>query len=153
MLLIISLLGINKGNRLTCSVKDTDKLIMFFKELKSKIYYTGDSVYEIISKSNNNSLFVKELQKHLNNVDFPDAWNKSKDYVKKLLTDEDCLVLSELGKIIGSTDKENQVQIIDYAIFRFENSLSEKKEKEKNEKKLYYFTGISFGVIAMIIII
>lgn len=153
--IIISAAGLYKGNSLTKSVRLTQELIYFINFYRSSIYYNENTVSAIIkqySSGDNSPLFIRKCCFLLEKYDFPDAWKQVIDNSSEL-TQKDKALLLHFGDCAGSSDKQTQLSEIEYILSEFDSLLKEKKEKEANEKKLCYVSGLTLGIMTLIMII
>ena len=151
----ISLTGLIKGRSLTLKCETLNQIIRFLKEFRSRIEYSEEPVSVIIEKFCAGSIrlsFADKCLGYMQEQDFPSAWEKAVGEEKNI-DYSDRLLLYEFGVNIGTSDRKSQLSMIDYTLSRFAMSLNEKKEKEKNEKRLYCVTGITLGILAFIMII
>lgn len=153
--IIISAAGLCKGNKLSKSVRLTQELIYFINYYRSSICYSENTVFAIIkqySLNENCPLLIKECCYLLENHDFPVAWKQVTEKSTEL-TQKDKDLLLHFGDCAGSSDKQTQLNGIDYILTEFKALLKEKKEKEANEKKLCYVSGLTLGIMTLIMII
>lgn len=149
--------GLYKGTLLSESLNRMRLIISFLNFCRTEIEYFEETASEIISvfcnKYYGNLSFIGACNTYIAELDFPDAWKKAVTENAELISDDEKELLYELGRYIGVSDKESQLRVIDYIKHSFEISLEEKREKVKNEKKLYYVTGLVLGIMAFILII
>lgn len=135
----------------------TDSLIFFLKEYKRRLEYSDESflnfLNEYAAKNSQIPEFIKSCRSYAEHSDLPQAWNNALNETDEMMTNEEKLLMLSFGRNIGTSDKNSQAELISYITSRLEQSLKDKKEKEKNEKRLSYMTGLMLGVLAFIIII
>lgn len=154
-LILCVLLGFRKSGSLTKNVIITESLISFFTEYRNKVEYTEDTVYEIVDgcAEEEKYEFIFRCREYMKEYDFPVAWKKTVEEMPACFPENDKMLLLNFGAKIGTSDKRSQISLVDYLIFKLNNSLEEKKEKEKKGKKLYAFCGVAAGMTAFITII
>ncbi len=153
---ISSYVGILKAktyeNRVIELNKFQNALVMF----RSKIEFTYEplnSIFEEISKviyGLEKNVFKMSIEKEGN---ISEAWFKSTDEIQNSLLNEDKDIIKMLGKLLGKTDINGQVN----EILLTENLIKkqiEKAEYEKNKNvKLYKTMGVVLGIGICIILI
>lgn len=153
---IIAAEGINKGLALSEKVRILEKTLYFLNDIRCLIEYKEETIYSIFLKYSESEKafpeYIKKCKGYMENSDFPTAWNRAVSEIK-IIDEKDRYCLYEFGDKLGQTEKSNQLRMIDYSISRLSQSLLEKREKEKTDKKLYYFIGISSGLVLMLLII
>lgn len=153
-MILTSLTGWRKGEKLSEQVKEITYIILFLNNMKNRISFLHEPLPKIIFDYSENEAFpfIKNCSSYLKTLDFPLAWKKAV-FEDGLLTEKDKNLLSEFGTGIGKADIETEISLIDYILAELKLSLSEKKEKEKNDKKLFRFFGIFIGLICFLIIV
>lgn len=153
---ICSYLGIIKAKTFENRVKELNKfkssLIMF----KTKIEFTHEpikNIFEEISKviyRDKENIFLYTIE---NSIDICNSWNNSADKLKKDFTKEDIEIIKMLGKLLGKTDINGQVNEIELTKSLIEKQIEKAElEKDKNSK-LYKTMGVICGVGICIILI
>lgn len=152
----LSLTGIFRGNRLKTAVSEVESIITFLNYCRDSIKYSQLPINYIIETYCSyacNFALIQNCCEHMKSHDFPQAWVNAVKETPLCLNENDLRLLLEFGNKAGTSDVSTQIRIIDYLIIKFESSLTEKKEKEKSCRNLYYMAGITAGIISMILII
>ena len=82
-----------------------------------------------------------------------EAWNTSLEEAKTDLTKEDIETLKNLGKILGETDVEGQINQIELTETLLENQIKEALEEKLKNSKMYRTLGVTVGLAISIILI
>ena len=82
-----------------------------------------------------------------------EAWNKSLEEAKTDLTKEDIETLKNLGKILGETDVEGQINQIELTETLLKNQIKEALEEKVKNSKMYRTLGVTVGLAISIILI
>lgn len=145
--------------RINCMEKFYNSLIM----LKGEISYNNSGIkcaIENISQ-NDDSLIGRFYKKVLEvfqdgNTSIKEAWNISaEDILKKehILKNEDITLIAELGLTIGVTDRETQINNINYIMEKAKTLISGLMEIKEEKCKIYKMLGVVAGMFITIIII
>ena len=156
VIVICSYLGIIKAktfeNRVSELSKFQNALVMF----KTKIEFTHEpikNIFEEISKviyKDEENIFLYTIKNQRN---IYVSWNEGADKIKKDFTKEDIEIIKMMGKLLGKTDIEGQVNEIELTISLIEKQI-EKAELEKiKNSKLYKTMGVICGIGICIILI
>ncbi len=149
------LTGLYKGSELSGKVRELENVIAFLNRCKSEIKYRESRVLDIIndfSKTDGRRLeFIDRCLVYSLEMDFPKAWKKAVGEACGRLSQKDRENLCFFGEKIGTSDTLSQLNLIDFCIACFEESLIEAREKEKSDKKLYYAVGASAGLVISIL--
>ena len=156
VIVICSYLGIIKAktfeNRVSELSKFQNALVMF----KTKIEFTHEpikNIFEEISKviyKDEENIFLYTIKNQRN---IYVSWNEGVDKIKKDFTKEDIEIIKMMGKLLGKTDIEGQVNEIELTKSLIEKQI-EKAELEKiKNSKLYKTMGVICGIGICIILI
>ncbi len=156
VIVICSYLGIIKAktfeNRVSELSKFQNALVMF----KTKIEFTHEPIKNIfgeISKviyKDEENIFLYTIKNQRN---IYVSWNEGADKIKKDFTKEDIEIIKMMGKLLGKTDIEGQVNEIELTKSLIEKQI-EKAELEKiKNSKLYKTMGVICGIGICIILI
>ncbi len=156
VIVICSYLGIIKAktfeNRVSELSKFQNALVMF----KTKIEFTHEpikNIFEEISKviyKDEENIFLYTIKNQRN---IYVSWNEGADKIKKDFTKEDIEIIKMMGKLLGKTDIEGQVNEIELTKSLIEKQI-EKAELEKiKNSKLYKTMGVICGIGICIILI
>lgn len=129
-----------------------------FTILKTKIRFTCAPLKEIfqdISKSIHSKVaeVFQTASKNIETQNATDSWNKAVTETQTELTKEDKEAICSLGKLLGKTDLEGQMNEIDLCLTFLETQIEKaEREKEKNAK-LYKTLGTIAGIGIIIILL
>ncbi len=151
-------IGLTISNKYKSRVQDLKEFKSILNVLNTKIRYTQEPIKEIakeIASMNNGNIgaIFQELYLELNDKKIEEAWNISIEKLGNNFKEEDKSILKNLGKMLGKTDLEGQInQIIQTN--EFLNIQIDKAEidRQKNEK-LCKSLGIIIGIAIVIILI
>ncbi len=156
IVLICSYLGILKAKTYEERSLELNKFRNALVMFKSKIEFTYEplkNIFEDISNiiySNKDNIFELTIKK---DKEIYTAWCESIDELKNGLNSEDKEIIKMLGKLLGKTDINGQVNEIVLTQNLIENQI-EKAEFEKNKNvKLYKTMGVILGIGICIILV
>ena len=156
VIVICSYLGIIKAktfeNRVSELSKFQNALVMF----KTKIEYKNEPIKNIFGEitkviyKDEENIFLYTIKNQRN---IYVSWNEGADKIKKDFTKEDIEIIKMMGKLLGKTDIEGQVNEIELTKSLIEKQI-EKAELEKiKNSKLYKTMGVICGIGICIILI
>lgn len=126
--------------------------------LKTKITYTNDTLpnifFDIHNKLNGDvgELFLASGKRM--ELEFAgEAWEKCIDSTRLILSNEDKDVLKSLGKLLGSTDIDGQINQIDMVNNFLDEQINEAMEQKNKNEKMYKKLGIIIGLGIVIILV
>ncbi len=128
-----------------------------FNILKTKIRYTYaplQDIFDDIAKdiSANVSNVFRKSASYMNEESATDSWNKAVREADISITREDKNVICSLGKLLGQTDMEGQLNEIDLSLSLLDEQIEKAKiEKEKNVK-MYKSLGVITGIAIVIVL-
>lgn len=144
-------------------VRELEELMYAFEILKGEIDYRLTPLIEACQTvsdmtSQNISLVFKSFGQCLRDrqaVDTKQMWEQSIRVNKGELhlTDEDYMVLSEFGSIVGHLDKEMQKRNIELLLNKLGRVKDEAKERYARTSKMYKGMGILIGACISIVLI
>ena len=158
IIIVCSFLGIYKSKKFENRVVELKKFQSSLSMFKSKIEFTyepiGDifnSISKIIYKQEENifKLTIENTKKN----DISNSWYLATEECKNDLNTEDKETIKMLGKILGKTDKNGQINEINLEIKQIERQLEKAEEEKIKNTKLYKTLGIVFGLGISIILI
>ena len=119
-------------------IKEAIEVISLDKDVTGRFFCTIIRIFEEKKVSVNKawSLAVKQELDTLN-------------YTKK----EEVMIIEELGRSIGITDKETQLNNINYTMDKLSRLITELKEIKESKCKIYKMMGIVAGMFVAIILI
>ena len=155
-----TIIGILISKRYSNRVQILNDLKNALNIFEVKINYSFETIPEIfkeISEKFNGSvgkLFAETVNNIENkNLIAGDAWEKAIDNNKDCLKKEDINCIKTLGKMLGKTDIEGQINQIELAQTFLEKQINEAlHEKDKNEK-MYKKLGAIVGLIIVIVLL
>lgn len=151
-------IGILLSQKYKYRLDELDELKNNFKIIENKIKYTYEPLEEIFAEVAEISTFsISQLFKNVaNNIKEYGAEQAWKSQVKQIdlsLKKEDKEVLKEFGILLGKTNKEGQINQINFACELLERQIEKaQKDKEKNET-MYKKLGVILGVGIVIVLI
>lgn len=156
ILVICGYLGIVKSRTFENRVAELNKFQSALVMFKTKIEFTHKpikNIFEEISKliyKDNENIFLYTVK---NGNSIGNLWIEGVDKIKKDFTPEDKEVIKMLGKMLGKTDINGQVNEIELTTKLIEKQI-ENAEIEKNKNsKLYKTMGVILGMGICIILI
>lgn len=154
----ISAIGIKIASTYKIRANNLKQIKKGLKILETKIMYTYDQLPDLFLeisqklKGDVGKLFFDAGQRM--NIEFAgEAWEKSIDSSKLGLNKDDKEALKSLGKLLGNTDIQGQLNQL-YLVNEFldEQIKDATKEKEQNEK-MYKKLGVIVGLAIVIALI
>lgn len=139
-------------------VTELNELKMALNILKTKIRFTNETLENVFLEISSNctkniaNLFkCISLKLKTNSATY--AWESSIDECCSYLKKDDRQALKSMGKMLGKTDLEGQLNEIELTEIFLEKQLNDaQKEKDKNEK-LYKTLGMITGIGIIVILI
>lgn len=155
--LTTSAIGILKSKKYIDRVNELKEFKNALNMFKTKIKFTYEPIPEIfnqIYESTNSytGLIFKIASTNMKVLTAGEAWNSAIDMDILNINNEDKDILKNLGKQLGETDLEGQINQIELtADFIDEQIVKAEKDREKNEK-LYRTLGMTMGLAIVIIL-
>lgn len=139
-------------------VKELESIKQILNELKTKIKFTykplQDIFYEIASNHHDNiGKIFESISNNMKDIDLKEAWEKEIKESDNSLSKEDIEILLSIGKVLGTTDVEGQINQIILAEELIENKIKEAEIEKAKNVKLYRVLGTSAGLTLAIILI
>ena len=154
----ISRIGVKIANKYVARANNLKQIKRALKILEAKITYTYDMLpdlfYEITEKTKGpvSNLF-KNTGDRMHLEFAGEAWENAIDNSDMELTDEDKDVLKSLGKLLGTTDMDGQLNQLNLVNCFLDEQIKEAtKSKEKN-CVMYRKLGIIVGLAVIIVLI
>lgn len=146
------------GRRLVRRRNFLGEMTVFISTLKSKIRFTGEEIYLAVNESALQTLVQKyfgSLISEYSDDGFCNAWNKASDEAAAGcgLTVEDLDLLYGLGKGLGTTDTEGQIDHLSMYEEFFRQSYTAAKEEAKIKGRLYRICGVCAGAAAALLLL
>ena len=155
---VSSAIGKMKSEKYYKRVEELREIENMLCQLKTKIRFTASPLREIFQElaSNNTTvigIFLEKTSENMEENSFNVAWNKSIEEMMWNLNEEDISILKDLGKILGKSDVEGQVNEIEL-VRTFIEKQTQKAEVEKSKNaKIYKTLGNIIGIGIVIILI
>lgn len=151
-------IGILLSQKYRYRLEELDELKNDFKIIENKIKYTYEPLEEIfieiaeISTYSISELF-KNVADNIKEQGAEQAWKNQVKTIELSLKKEDKKVLKEFGILLGKTNKEGQINQINFVNELLERQIEKAKiDKDKNET-MYKKLGVILGVGLVIILI
>lgn len=144
------------SNRLNILKNLKNALNMF----EVKINFSFETIPEIFNEISNKvsgpagKMFadtVKNIEQK--NMIAGEAWEKSVELNGSSLKKDDIDCLKTLGKLLGKTDVDGQVNQIELVCTFLENQINEADEEKHKNEKMYQKLGVIVGLMLIIVLI
>ena len=151
-------IGILISKRYKYRLEELDELKNEFKIIENKIKYTYEPLEEIFKQTAEiSNCTIKELfnnaAQNIKNIGAENAWKNAIESTALNIKKEDKQVLKEFGTLLGKTNKEGQLNQINFQIELLKRQIEKAKlDKQKNEL-IYQKLGLIFGIGISIIFI
>lgn len=151
-------IGILLSKKYVYRLDELDELKNNFKIMENKIKYTYEPLEDIFSEVAEISSFsVKELfMKTAKNIKQKGAEKAWKDEIKEAdlsLKKEDKNILKEFGNLLGKTNKEGQINQIQFVNTLLDRQIEKAKEDKTKNETVYKKLGLIFGIGIVIVLI
>lgn len=151
-------IGILLSKKYVYRLEELDELKNNFKIMENKIKYTYEPLEDIFSEVAEISSFsVKELfintAKNIKQKGAEKAW---KDEIKESdlsLKKEDKNILKEFGNLLGKTNKEGQINQIQFVNTLLDRQIEKAKEDKSKNETVYKKLGLIFGIGIVVVLI
>ena len=150
--------GVSRSLGLRTRVKRSEEIVSMLERIAVIIRTTGSDVYSICRILASDSSFT-ELRfrdrlpaQHDITEDFHVIWQNAVSSQTDLTADE-CELLSELGRCIGTSDCEGQLKVLSALTEKARGIHAAASEAYTSKGRLYRSVGTLFGAMAGIIII
>ena len=154
---IIGILISKKYSNRVKVLKDLKNALNIFE---IKIKFSFEEIPEIFNEISEKmpgvaGKFFSDTVKLINekNILAGEAWEESVDINGKELKEEDKKSIKTLGKLLGKTDIEGQVNQIKLVIEFLETQIDEATEEKNKNEKMYQKLGPIIGLIFVIVLI
>ncbi len=139
-------------------VKELKEMKNALNMFETKIRFTYSSVPEIfedISKQIDGNVgeVFKIASEKMKIKSAGEAWNESIDSNNMNLTNEDKIILKNLGKLLGKTDVEGQISEIKLVSEFLDTQIELAENEQKKNEKMYKTLGGIVGLTIVIILI
>lgn len=161
LLLIImtsSIIGNLYSQKFVKRVKELQEIKSALNMFRTKIKYTYEPIPDIFQEigtkfsCNVSNIFIKASEQ-MNELSAGEAWKSSIDIVYSNLTKEDKDVLKSLGKMLGKTDSEGQLNEIEVTETFLDLQIEKAEHDRRKNEKLYKTLGVVAGFGFVIILI
>jgi len=151
-------IGILHSQKYQKRVQELQDFKSAFNMLKTKIRYTYaplKDIFEDIARNvySKTATVFEMASKYMDDENATVSWNRAVTEAELSITKEDKNAICELGKLLGKTDIDGQINEIELSLTFLENQI-EKAEVEKNKNaKLYKSLGAITGIAIIIILL
>lgn len=146
MLLVLStLIGYKLSEKYVLRKKFYKDFLTFNQVLTREISFMQGTIVSLVKGIDFDGDFTDLLNNYINTGEFK--------FEKKYLSTEEIEYLKKYLKIIGSGDKNTQLEFLGSVNFELNNKCATVNEDEKKYKTLYIKLGFLIGLIAMIILL
>jgi stage III sporulation protein AB len=139
-------------------VKELRQFKNILNIIKAKIKFTYEPLTEIFNQiSQEKSSKIEEIFENMTyklafeNVKY--SWMDAIQEADISITQEDKDILKELGKVLGQTDADSQVNEIEVTESFLNMQIEKAEEARKKNQKMYKTLGIVVGLVFVIILI
>lgn len=139
-------------------VKELRQFKNILNIIKTKIKFTYEPLTEIFNQiSQEKSSKIEEIFENMTyklafeNVKY--SWMDAIQEADISITQEDKDILKELGKVLGQTDADSQVNEIEVTESFLNMQIEKAEEARKKNQKMYKTLGIVVGLVFVIILI
>lgn len=140
------------------SVKELRQFKNILNIIKTKIKFTYEPLAEIFNQiSQEKSSKIEEIFENMTyklafeNVKY--SWMDAIQEADISITQEDKDILKELGKVLGQTDADSQVNEIEVTESFLNMQIEKAEEARKKNQKMYKTLGVVVGLVFVIILI
>lgn len=156
-----SLAGFLKASSYSQRVRLLARLETNLKYLETEMGYRKEPLPGLLKKIGEHSgdtagdFFIRtaELLLQRESLSLRDAWCKSIEETlpEDILTEEDRMILSELGYELGGTDMESQSAMFAHCFSGLSSQLEGAKSERRLKGRMYRGLGVSLGVLAAVL--
>ena len=139
-------------------VKELRQFKNILNIIKTKIKFTYEPLAEIFNQlSQEKSIKIEEIFENMTyklafeNVKY--SWMDAIQEADISITQEDKDILKELGKVLGQTDADSQVNEIEVTESFLNMQIEKAEEARKKNQKMYKTLGVVVGLVFVIILI
>ena len=137
-------------------VKELRQFKNILNIIKTKIKFTYEPLTEIFNQiSQEKSSKIEEIFENMTykfeNVKY--SWMDAIQEADISITQEDKDILKELGKVLGQTDADSQVNEIEVTESFLNMQIEKAEEARKKNQKMYKTLGVVVGLVFVIILI
>ena len=157
-----SMFGYVLSSEFSKRIKVIEKFYKTLIDLRGEINYNNSGIKEAIETISLDKGAVESFYDAVleifekKGISINDAWKfaikqelETVNYIKK----DELLIIKELGENIGITDRETQINNINYAMDKLSRLMQELKESKTSKCKIYRMMGIVTGMFVAIILI
>jgi stage III sporulation protein AB len=159
-IIIISLvIGRAYSKKYSNRVEELEQMKNILNVMKAKIKFTTialPDIFDSIAKENKNNIgrIFEDAKEYMQEKSTNEAWRKAViiNSTKTSFKKEDIEVVMALGKMLGSTDVDGQVNQIDLCTERLSQNIQEAEREKLKNAKLYKTLGLTIGLGLAIIL-
>lgn len=156
--IVCSFLGNIIAKRYSLRVKELNEFNVALSIVESKINFTYEPLPEIFLDVSN--MVDKSISQIFNNAsqnmkehNAKEAWENSFENINSNLSSEDIENIKSLGKMLGQTDKQGQINQLEMTQTLVEMQIKKAKDEESKNAKMYKTLGTIVGLAIFIILI
>ena len=156
--IVCSFLGNIIAKSYSLRVKELNEFNVALSIVESKINFTYEPLPEIFLEVSN--MVDKSISQIFNNAsqnmrehNAKEAWENSFENVNSNLSNEDIENIKSLGKMLGQTDKQGQINQLEMTQTLVEMQIKKAKDEESKNAKMYKTLGTIVGLAIFIILI
>ncbi len=136
-------------------LKDFKSAFTIFKTKIRFTYAPLKEIFEDISKSiqSRTKTVFQAVCLYMENENATESWNKAIEEATMEINQEDKEALKTLGKLLGKTDVEGQINEIDLSLTFLETQIKKAEQEKEKNAKLYKTLGTITGIGIVIILL
>ncbi len=126
--------------------------------LQAEITFSLSAIPQLLSllqKQQGLEEFMEKFYSQWDGKDYSklsEVWKKVSIGIKGL-NDEEHMIISEIGTIIGHYDAESQVKSLIYIEKRLESAISKAEDKKHKNSRIYTMLGVVSGLVLLILVV
>lgn len=158
ILIASSMIGKFLSKKYVYRLEELEEMQNALNILKTKIKFTYEPLTEIFNQiSQEKSSKIEEIFENMTyKLEFENVKYSWMDAIQEAdisITQEDKDILKELGKVLGQTDADSQVNEIEVTESFLNMQIEKAEEARKKNQKMYKTLGVVVGLVFVIILI
>ena len=157
---ISAYIGMLYSRSLSNRVKDLEEMKNAINLFKAKIKFTYEPIPEVFTeiarelKENIAEIFI-DAKDYMSDDIASNAWKKAIANTRKITSfnDEDIQIIANLSKMLGNTDLEGQISMIELTESLINKQIENARLQELKNGKLYKTLGLGVGLSIAIILL
>lgn len=146
------------SNKYVLRVKELNELNSALNIIESKIEFTYEPLPDIFQEvsrmfSKNIGNIFEKSSIYMKKLNAEESWSKSLENTDTNFTKEDIENIKNLGKMLGQTDKEGQINQLEVTKTLVQMQVNKALNEEEKNAKLYKTLGTVVGLAFVIILI